>query len=109
MTDAERNGTRKILWRKRIGTLLLPLLGLCIASVAALGYHDYTMLSLAVAVFLLAGAMNILYMFSLCPRCHRRFNSLRNSRFGLIWPGDKCRHCGLPLCQNTSEEITPRV
>src|SRR5258708_19694435 len=96
MNDRERNGLRRILGLKGVGAGV-PVVGFAIAAVATLGYSEHAMLGAAIAIFLVAGVLNTLYMFSRCPRCRRFFNSIPESRFGFIWPVCKCRHCGLHL------------
>jgi hypothetical protein len=108
MTDTERNGMRRILWRRRAGFMWLPLLGFGVAAFAAIGYSERVMLGVAIGIFLIAGALNTLYMFSLCPRCHRLFNSIPKSRWGFIWPVGHCRHCGLSFTdEDARKDITP--
>jgi len=97
MTEAERQGLDRMFRFGRIGMLWLPLCGFAFAAVAALEYHMWPMLGIAIALFLLAGVFNVVYMFSRCPRCHRLFHSLSRSRVHLIWLTRQCRHCGLAL------------
>src|SRR5438874_8197534 len=105
MRDTERRGLCRILWLKRVGAWL-PIVGLAVGVVAALGYSEHAMLGVAVVIFLIAGVLNTLYMFSRCPRCRRFFNSIPESRFAFIWPVGRCRHCGLHL---TDEKDRNRV
>ena len=108
MTEAERQGLDRMFRFGRIGMLWLPLCGLAFAAVAALEYYMWPMLGIAIALFLLAGAFNIVYMFSRCPRCHRLFHSLPGSRLRLIWTSRQCRHCGLGLsAEDTQAHGTP--